>query len=954
MSEEIVKILLIEDDEDDYLITRDLLEEIKGTHFVLDWVTTCKAAQEIINQNNHDIYLVDYRLGEGNGLEVIKENVAKGNPSPFILLTGQNDDDIDRGAMKVGVADYLIKNELTASMLERSMRYSLDRSRRLLALKHRDKQILYLAAIVESSSDAIFSKSMDDAIITWNKGAEKMYGYSPDEIIGKPFSTLIAREDADRISGFFGRDLSKDDKNYEVMCIKKDGSKIFVSLAKSLIEDSSSNIIGTSIIARDITERKVVEKALKESEARLQNQTRILQSILHCMADGVVVADTFGNFILSNPAAEQLLGKNVKPTTIEEWSKHFSCFLPDETTLYPTDEIPLVKAIRGESIDEVEVFIRNESKPDGILLSFTARPLKEPSGLLLGGVVVFHDITERKKAQKELLEERAMLARRIEERTADLSLTNAELARANRMKDEFLASMSHELRTPLNAIIGLSEALIEGVYGNLEENQLSSLQIVESSGRHLLSLINDILDLSKVEAGKLDLSLDWVYVESVCQASLAFIKQTASKKSLKVSFTLDSQINKIWADERRLKQILVNLLSNAVKFTPDGGSIGLEVIGEVKEQIAKFIVWDTGIGIKEKDLERIFQPFVQIDSALSRKHSGTGLGLTLISRMIDLHGGNISIESEVGKGSRFIMSLPWQEHQEKLINPSLVINDSQQKVEFIKTIKTALIIEDSPSTVEQLTRYFKDLRIETVICTGDKDLMETIHNINPDIILLDILLPNISGWQILGKIKSNTNTNKIPVFIISVIDEKRKAEELGAVGYLVKPIAREHLQTALAKICPSISLPINNSLPIALEIDTLQTNLTNTKQQLILLAEDNESNIKTFSDYLHMKGYKVIVARNGVEAITQARKNKPNLILMDIQMPGMDGLEATRCIRSDISMANIPIIALTALAMPHDRNLCLQAGVNEYLSKPISLKNLVEIIEQQLSAITHN
>ncbi|MFY9221165.1 MAG: response regulator [Blastocatellia bacterium] len=812
MNKEIVKVLLIEDDEDDYLITRELLSEIKGTKFLLDWVMTYKTAQEAISQNNHDIYLVDYRLGESNGLDLIKEYISKEEYlSPFILLTGQNEYEIDVDAMKIGASDYLIKNELTAHILERAIRYALERARRLLALKQRDKQI--------------------------------------------------------------------------------------------------------------------------------QDQSRILESILHCIADGVLVADTNGKFLLFNPAAEYLIGKDFSPAKTEEWTGHFGCFLADKITPYPSNELPLVKAIRGESVDNVEVFICNPLKPDGVLLNVTARPLKGPSGILLGGVAVFHDITEYKKTQEELLQERAMLTRRVEERTADLQLTNIELARTSQMKDEFLASMSHELRTPLNAIIGLSEALMEGVYGGLNEDQISNLQIIEESGQHLLSLINDILDLSKIEAGKLELFFDWVIVESICQASLAFIKQIASKKSQKVSFMMDSQVDKIWVDARRLKQILVNLLSNAVKFTPEGGSIGLEVIGDPKEHIIKFVVWDTGIGIKESEWERIFQPFVQIDSALSRKNYGTGLGLTLISKMVDLSEGSISVESQEGTGSKFTILLPWHQ-QESLLNQTFTNNKLEQR-EYLKSIKKVLIVEDSPSTAEQLARYLKEFGIESFIYINENGLFEKILEIQPDIILLDILLPNTSGWQILEKVKANISTKQIPVLIISVIDDRKRAEQAGASGYIVKPVTRENLEQAIVKTFSSSNLSENKSFKTT---DNVK-NIENDQRPVILLAEDNENNIKTFSDYLNVKGYNVVVAHNGIEAIVQVKKNKPNLILMDIQMPNMDGLEAIRFIRADKELVNIPIIALTALAMPNDRNICLQAGANEYLSKPISLRKLAEVIE---------
>jgi PAS domain S-box-containing protein len=417
---------------------------------------------------------------------------------------------------------------------------------------------------------------------------------------------------------------------------------------------------------------------------------------------------------------------------------------------------------------------------------------------------------ENARLFEALEKERASLARRVEERTAELNLANAELRQAARAKDEFLASMSHELRTPLNAILGLAEALQEQVFGSLNEKQLGYLHTIEESGQHLLALINDILDLSKVEASKVELQLGPVVVESVCQAGLQFIKQTALKKQIKVSSTLDSQVGTLQADERRLKQILVNLLGNAVKFTPEGGSVGLDVVGDVERQRVHFVVWDTGIGIAPEDIGRLFQPFVQLDSSLSRQYPGTGLGLSLVKRLVELHGGNVSVESDgvPGKGSRFTVSLPWKETSRQV--------ESRQV---------------------------------------DKDTAS----------LVSLSTPSLSTCT-------------------------------------------------------------------------------------VLLAEDDETTLAAVSDYLSAKGYRVIVARNGQEVIQRAREDKPDAIIMDVQMPGMDGLKAIRRIRADPTpgMATIPIIVLTAMAMPGDRERCLEAGANDYVSKPASLKELIEAIEAQL------
>ncbi len=409
--------------------------------------------------------------------------------------------------------------------------------------------------------------------------------------------------------------------------------------------------------------------------------------------------------------------------------------------------------------------------------------------------------------------ERATLERRVVERTADLRRTNAELTRAVRAKDEFLATMSHELRTPLNAILGKAETLRDEIFGPLNETQDASLLTIEESGRHLLALINDILDVAKIESDKLGLNIGPVSVPGICEASLRMIKQAAQEKRIQILSQLDSDVTAvpIQADGRRLKQILVNLLSNAVKFTPSGGQVGLEVRGDAQNAILHFTVWDTGIGIAQEDIGRLFQPFVQLDSRLSRQYTGTGLGLTLVARLTKMHGGGVTLESAVGKGSHFTVSLPWKPTPAR-----------------------------TPEAREQVP---------------------PAEHISP----------------------------------------------------IVPPLA----QQAQGKI-------------------------------LILLVEDNEESVNTFVPYLEAQGCRVIVVRDGAATVQHARQARPDLILMDIQMPGIDGLETTRRLKADEALRQTPIIALTALAMPGDRERCLQAGADAYLSKPVPLKQLVNIIRSHL------
>ena len=649
---------------------------------------------------------------------------------------------------------------------------------------------------------------------------------------------------------------------------------------------------------------------------------------------------------------EPLLVKNTS-----EDDRYFADF-DNESGFHAQSILCVPLTAKGQTIGAMEAINKVNGTFDDEDLRLLTR-LVGPATTAIDNARLFEksqqEIAERKRAEAALEAERSQLARRVDERTADLQSANAELARAARLKDEFLASMSHELRTPLNAVLGISEALQEGVYGALNEKQINSLGSIEESGRHLLSLINDILDLSKVEAGKLDLQIVPVLVESICQASLRIIKQDAHKKRLKVHTSFDSAVTMIRADERRFKQILVNLLSNAVKFTPEEGEIGLDVVGDNENKQVKITIWDTGIGIPQADQERLFEPFVQLDSRLSREYTGTGLGLSLVSRMMTLHEGSISVQSEVGVGSRFMITFPWQGPE---INHEGEATVDYSDIPNFSSLRYALLIEDSPTATAQLTRYFREVGVDVLTQPRGGGALEQAIRVQPDVVVLDILLPDASGWDILAALKTEERTKEIPVMVVSVIDEREKAMASGATACLLKPIKRTELYDVLRHVAAQKEMA--KSIELAEETTAVSASTVNEKNNgdtavkpkkktRVLLAEDNEHNITTFSSYLHAKGFDVTIVRNGVEAVAHAKSELPNIIIMDIQMPQMNGLDAIRHIREEEATRNIPIIAVTALAMPGDEEACMKAGANAYLSKPVSLVGLVGTIEAQLA-----
>ncbi len=562
--------------------------------------------------------------------------------------------------------------------------------------------------------------------------------------------------------------------------------------------DGSVLSVGTSVT--DITERRRSEEALGElnrtlqaeiaERTRIEAQVRRLATIVEATPDFVAVADSMKRIIYLNRAFCDAVGRSPdrEPLSIEDCQPESSLQVVLDEGL-PTAERDSVW--RGEYDFPLH---------DGRLIQVSQLILahRNSEGLLEFYATIMRDISPLKRLEESL--------RRHSEQ---LSEANQELARASRLKDEFLASMSHELRTPLNGILGVSESLREGVYGPLNPRQQRAMLDVEDCGRHLLALINDILDVAKIEAGKVDLELGTHEIKPLCQGSHRLIKEAALKKHISVSLAMDHAPRQLVVDQRRLKQILVNLLSNAVKFTPQGGKIGLEVVADRSRREVRFTVWDSGIGISREDQTRLFQPFLQLDSGLSRHYEGTGLGLVLVKRLTELHGGVLQIESEVSRGSRFTVILPWSE------------------------------ADDSTAQIEA---------------------------------------------------------------------ESQQSQ----------------------KIDPSLPGHETGTSP------------------LILIVDDNTFSIRGIKDYLIFKGYCVEEAVDGLTAIERAEDLLPDLILMDIQMPGMDGLEAIRSIRLRPGLSETPIVALTALAMPGDRDRILEAGATEYVSKPAPLAELQNLIRRLL------
>jgi len=760
--------------------------------------------------------------------------------------------------------------------------------------------------LYENAPAGYHSLDADGNFIIVNQTELNWLGYTRAELIGRPVKDIFTAQSL----AIFQRNFPVFKqcgwlRDLELEFIRKDGSVFPILVSATAIYDNDGNYMLSRSTVLDITERKQAEIALRESE----EQNRLLFEVA---PEAVVLFDENGVMVRLNRAFEQLTGY-----TQAQLTGHTL----DELGLLPAAQIEqLAKVVVGglASNDDFQTVEFSLRRADGERREIGTRVFSLKVKDRQHYLTTMRDITIEKQAEEAL------------------RLANAELMRAARAKDEFLATMSHELRTPLNAILGLSEALLEEVRGPLNERQQASLRNIEVSGRHLLTLINDILDLSKVESGRLELQIESITITDVCQASLLFVKETAIKKQLQLAFLTNNQLAKVEADSKRLKQMLVNLLSNAVKFTPAGGQISLEVNTDAEMGITRFMVRDTGIGIASADMSRLFQPFTQLDSGLSRQHEGTGLGLALVRRLAELHGGSVSVESEAGRGSCFTIALPYHPSAAESTGSPAMPSAGNQPQPGLRV----LVVEDSDSSAEQIARYLQEMNLRPTVHLQSESVLARVISLNPDVILLDLLMPEQSGWAVLAQLKADVRTRAIPVIIISVVDERANGLAAGAAEYLVKPISRETLRQALTTVAIKSQKFTAEALVVAPQ--------SRPASLRVLLAEDSEANILPISDYLISKGYQLAVARNGLEALDYASTTHPDLILMDIQMPELDGLEVIRRLRAWPEFAGTPIIALTALAMPGDRERCLAAGADEYLTKPVRLKSLVDAMERLL------
>lgn len=492
----------------------------------------------------------------------------------------------------------------------------------------------------------------------------------------------------------------------------------------------------------------------------------------------------------------------------------------------------------------------------------------------------------------------------LQQRAEALEEANVRLKELDRLKDQFLANMSHELRTPLNSIIGFSEVLMDGLVGDMTPDQKDCVNDIHFSGEHLLTLINDILDLSKIEAGRMTLAPAVVDVPLLLVGVQATIASLIEKKSQTLEIECDQGVSTLIADELRIKQVLLNLLSNANKFTSFEGHITLSCRMADSATIL-FSVTDTGIGIRPEDQGIIFEEFRQVDGSASREMSGTGLGLTISKRLIEMHGGHVWVESEYGHGATFSFLLP-------LAGPPLARPEPPRQTALLPQSKIVLVVEDDHQFSNLLAFYLRQEGYAPVQHYNGTGVVERVRELQPSLVTLDIMLPGQNGWDVLRALKSDRLTRDIPVLLISGQEDGELAFSMGAMDYLVKPVLREEIKVLLERLSPAD--------PLA-------------RTPQVLVIDDDPQLVSMLQEMLLPENCTLLAAFDGEEGLTLARSENPDIILLDLMMPGMSGFEVLEALQSDVGTAEIPVIILTSKSVTAEERQLLDKHVQGLMSK---------------------
>lgn len=768
--------------------------------------------------------------------------------------------------------------------------------------------LLKTGALLQSAifNSANFSSIATDAkgvIQIFNVGAETMLGYTAAEVVNKVTpadisdpTELIARANA--LSQELGTPITPGfealvfkasrgiEDIYELTYVRKDLSRLPAVVSVTALRDAADEIIGYLLIGTDNTARRQVEEERGRLDQKLRDQQFYTRSLIESNIDALMATDPRGIITDVNQQTEALTGR----TRDELIGAPFkSCFTDPDHAQAGIDRV-----LTEGKVTNYELTVRSRDGGETVV-SYNASTFHDRDRVLQGVFASARDVTELKQFEQAL------------------QFKNAELEDASRLKSEFLANMSHELRTPLNAIIGFSEILKDGMLGELTERQRGFTRDIFSSGNHLLCLINDILDLSKVEAGKMELDLETVLVSTLLANSLSVVRGKAQSGHVRLSTEVSDGLGTIEVDARKVKQIIYNLLSNAVKFTVADGEVTLsarrveakeaglltgpwsgrsfELNGVHFTHYLEISVVDNGIGISPGGLERLFSPFSQIDAGLARKFEGTGLGLVMVKRLSELHGGTVAVESCVGQGSHFKVWIPYRTLGE------FPRQESGAQCSFPRLgreagDRVALVVEDDYKSAALIRIQLEAEGFKVLHAASAEEGLLLAGEMTLSLITLDIMLPGMDGWDFLSQVKQLPGLLHVPVVIVSIVGDKNQGMALGAAAVMQKPLSRERLYESLVQI---------GLLPGAIG-----------QRIKVLIVDDDPQEIESMALGDLSLEVTILEAYTVEDAVEVARRELPDLIVLGLMMPNLNAFDLMKALEEREDTAGIPVLVVTS------------------------------------------
>ena len=745
---------------------------------------------------------------------------------------------------------------------------------------------------------------------------ERLTGHYPEDLINNSdmgLNDLVVEKDREHVLQMIDGSIQRREP-YLIECRVKhvDGSTRFVYERGQAVYDNNGScdfLIGTII---DITDRKAMERSLFKAQKASESAEKRIRSIVANLADALIIIDEKGVIEEFSPAAEKMFGYDEKEIIGENIKILMPSPYKDDHDHYLSEYRETGEARIIGSNREIMACRKNGDTFHGELA--VSETVINKRVIYIG---LIKDITDRKQAEEELA-----IAKKLAEE-------------ANKAKSSFLANMSHELRTPMNAIIGYSEMLAEDAEDDGLDEIIPDLNKINSAGKHLLALINDVLDISKIEAGRMELHLEQFNVPEMISEVISTAQPLFDKNNNQIEVHMDSDIDELYADLTKVKQVLFNLLSNAAKFTHEGK---ISINGSIfeKDQLGwiKIAVSDSGIGIPPDKLDHVFDEFSQADSSTTRDYGGTGLGLSLSRNFCRLMGGDIDLDSEVGVGSTFTIKLPLKVELGEDESEENVNQDNVSKTDEIishQKEQPILVIDDDPEARDLLKKVLEKDGYHVETSSGGEEGLELARKVRPRMITLDVMMHDIDGWSVLKQLKEDPELESIPVVMVSMVSDKEVGYTLGAVDSLSKPVRREEL------------------------IQIAHRYAGDAQSKHVLVVDDEAINRDLINRYLIDDNWSVEEAENGKVALEKMQEFKPDLILLDLMMPVMDGFEFAEEIRNHDEYRSIPIIVVTAKSLDDQDKRRLRGSVQRIIQKgSIGRQDLLSQIEEILDKTSKN